>query len=238
MSLLTALRIALRALVVNKGRSVLTSLGIVIGTSAVIAMVSAGGSARQKLDERLSNIGKNLILVRAGAHTQAGAIADLKPLTVEDAAAIRRQCGHLLLGVAEVQVTQRVATTPTHHHGTMIVGSSPDMQAVRAWAVRHGRFYDDDDMKKQGAVCVIGQTVREKLFPNTPNPVGQLVRVDRLQFRVIGVLAPKGRTPTGGDQDDQIFVPLTTLQRKLVGEERVSIILTSVRSPEQIERAK
>ncbi len=185
----------------------------------------------------MSNVGSNLILIRAGAHTQAGAIADLKPLTVEDATAIRRQCGNLLVGVAEVQVTQRVATTPTHHHATMIVGSSPDMKPVRGWSVRHGRFYDDD-MKKQAAICVIGQTVREKLFPNQPNPVGQLVRVDRLQLRVIGVLAPKGRTPTGGDQDDQIFVPLTTLQRKLVGEESVSIILTAVRSPDQIDRAK
>src|SRR5262245_55107854 len=238
MTLFTALRIALRALVVHKGRSALTSLGIIIGTSAVIAMVSAGASARQKLDERLGNVGKNLILVRAGAHTQAGAIADLKPLTSDDANTIRKQVGPLLVGVAEVQVTQRVASTPTHNHNTMIVGSSPDMRQVRGWAVRHGRFYDDDDMKKQAAVCLIGQTVREKLFPDQPNPVGQVVRVDRLHLRVIGVLAPKGRTPTGGDQDDQIFLPLPTLQRKRVGEERVSIILTSVRSPDQIDRAK
>jgi putative ABC transport system permease protein len=238
MSLLAALRIALHALLIHKGRSALTSLGIVIGTSAVIAMVSAGASARQKLDERLANVGNNLILIRAGAHTQAGAIADLKPLSSDDAAAIRKQTGHLLVGVAEVQVTVRVASTPTHNHNTMIVGSSPDMRPVRSWAVRHGRFYDDDDMKKQAAVCVIGHTVREKLFPDQPNPVGQIIRVDRLQLRVIGVLAPKGRTPTGGDQDDQIFLPLPTLQRKLVGEERVSIILTSVRSPDQIDRAK
>src|SRR5262249_26279914 len=78
----------------------------------------------------------------------------------------------------------------------------------------------------------------EKLFPDQPNPVGQLVRVDRLNLRVVGVLAAKGRSPTGGDQDDQIFVPLSTLQRKLVGEERVSIILAAVRDPEQLDRAK
>src|SRR4051812_34322709 len=110
MSLLVALRIALRALFVHKGRSALTSLGIVIGITAVIAMVSAGSSAKAKLDERLENVGKNLLLVRAGAHTQSGAIADLKALTGEDAAAIRREVGSLLVGVAEVQVTQRVAT--------------------------------------------------------------------------------------------------------------------------------
>jgi putative ABC transport system permease protein len=238
MSLLSALRVALAALLVNKGRSTLTSLGIVIGISAVIAMASAGASARDQLDERLENVGKNLIMVKAGAHTQSGAIADLKPLTTEDAQTIRKRVGHLLVGVAQVQVTQRLAVTRTHHHGTLIVGSVPDMKYVRRWDMRYGRFYDQDDYKKQAAVCLLGQTVREKLFPDQPNPVGQTVRIDRLNLRVIGVLAPKGRLPTGGDQDDQIFVPLSTLQRKLVGEERVSIILAAVRAQDQLERAK
>jgi len=238
MSLLSALRVALGALLVNKGRSTLTSLGIVIGISAVIAMVSAGTSARDKLDERLDNVGKNLILVKAGAHTQNGSLADFKPLTSEDAATIRKRVGHLVVGVAEVQVTQRVASTRTHNYATTVVGSSPDMQDVRRWDVQYGRFYNQDDFKKQAAVCLLGQTVREKLFPDQPNPVGQMVRIDRLHLRVIGVLAPKGRMPTGGDQDDQIFVPLSTLQGKLVGEERVSIILTAVRSMDQIDRAK
>jgi putative ABC transport system permease protein len=238
MSLLSAIRVALAALLVNKGRSVLTSLGIVIGISAVIAMVSAGGGAREKLDERLENVGKNLILVRPGAHTQAGTIADLKPLTSSDAAAIRKQAGPLVVGVAEVQVTQRMASTRIHNWGTMIVGSTPDMQLVRRWAIEYGRFYNEDDLKKQAAVCLIGQTVRRKLFPEHPDPTGQMIRVDRLQMRVIGVLGAKGRSPTGGDQDDQIFVPLTTLQRKLVGEERINMILTAVRSLDQIDRAK
>src|SRR5262249_10903711 len=141
-------------------------------------------------------------------------------------------------GVAEVQVTQRVASTRTHNYATTVVGSTPDMRHVRRWSMQYGRFYDADDFKKQAAVCLLGQTLREKLFPDRPNPVGQLVRVDRLHLRVIGVLAPKGRSPTGGDQDDQIFVPLTTLQRKLVGEERLSIILTAVRSMDQLDKAK
>jgi putative ABC transport system permease protein len=238
MSFLSALRVALAALLVNKGRSTLTSLGIVIGISAVIAMVSAGASARDKLDERLDNVGKNLILVRAGAHTQNGAIADLKPLTSEDAETIRKRVGHLILGAAEVQVTQRVASTRTHNYATTVVGSAPEMQRIRRWDMQYGRFYDRDDYKKQAVVCLLGQTVREKLFPDMPNPVGQLVRIDRLNFRVLGVLASKGRSPTGGDQDDQIFIPLSTLQRKLVGEERVSIILAAVRRADDLERAK
>src|SRR2546421_11904355 len=105
MGFLAALRVALTALVVHRGRSALTSLGIAIGIGAVIAMVSAGGGARQKLDERLDNVGKNLILIRGGAYTQSGALADLRPLTGDDAAVIRKQVGHALVGVAEVQVT-------------------------------------------------------------------------------------------------------------------------------------
>src|SRR3954469_3121905 len=113
MNVINALRIALNALVVHKGRSTLTSLGIVIGTGAVIAMVSAAGGARQKLDERLENVGKNLILIRPGARTQNGAVADAKPLTNDDAALLRKQLRHMLTGVAEVQITVRTAATRT-----------------------------------------------------------------------------------------------------------------------------
>ncbi len=239
MDFFSALRVALGALLVNKGRSALTSLGIVIGTAAVIAMVSAAGGARQKLDERLDNVGKNLILVRPGTHTQAGAIADLKPLTNEDAAALRKNLGHNLLeGVAEVQVTMRTASTRTHNWFTMIVGTNPDMRRVRGWTMTQGRFFDQDDIKKRAAVCLLGKTVRDKLFPGIANPVGQLVRVDRLQLRVIGVLNPKGRSPTGGDQDDQVFVPLTTMQRKIAGHESISIILSAVPDASKIDKAK
>jgi putative ABC transport system permease protein len=238
MGFFAALRVALTALLVHKGRSTLTSLGIVIGISAVIAMVSAGGGARRKLDERLENVGKNLILIRAGAYTQAGALADVRPLTTDDADALRKQLAGRLVGVAEVQATVRVAATRISVWRTMLVGTSPEMQQVRFWRMAWGRFFNEDDVKKQAAVCLLGNTVREKLFPDQPNPVGQLVKVDRVHLRVIGVLQPKGRSPIGGDQDDEIMVPLKTLQRKIVGEERISQILTAVTAPDQIDRAK
>src|SRR5262249_18125511 len=116
--------------------------------------------------------------------------------------------------------------------------TSPDMRKVRTWLVEQGRFLTEEDLKKQAAVCVLGRTVRDKLFPDQPNPVGQTVRVDRLALKVVGVLEPKGRSPIGGDQDDQIFVPLNTLQRKLVGEENLSQILTSVDSMDKLDKAK
>ncbi len=238
MGVLSAFRVALAALLVHKGRSILTSLGIVIGTGAVIAMVSAAGGARQKLDERLDNVGKNLILVRPGSRTQNGALADIKPLTNEDAAVLRKQLRHLLMGVAEVQPTIRAVSTRTNNCITMITGTGPEMRKVRSWLVEQGRFITEEDLKKQATVCVLGQTVREKLFPGQQNPLGQTVRVDRLALKVVGVLEPKGRSPIGGDQDDQIFVPLNTLQRKLVGEENLSMILTAVDSTDKLEKAK
>jgi putative ABC transport system permease protein len=238
MGFFTAFRVAFAALLVHKGRSILTSLGIVIGTGAVIAMVSAAGGARKKLDERLDNVGKNLILIRAGSRTQNGALADIKPLTNEDASVLRKQLRHLIQGVAEVQPTIRLVSTRAHNCITMITGTSPDMRRVRNWPVTEGRFLTEEDLKKQAAVCVLGQTVRDTLFPDHTNPIGQTVRVERLPLKVVGVLEAKGRSPIGGDQDDQILMPLQTLQRKLTGEESLSQILTAVDSMDKLDKAK
>jgi putative ABC transport system permease protein len=238
MGILSAIRVALDALLVNKVRSTLTSLGIVIGISAVIALVAAGSGARHKLDERLDSIGKNLILVRPGAHTQQGAVADFRPLSTNDASAIRKDIGPLLVGAAEVQVTKRLAASRNGNWGTVIVGSVPAIQQVRNWSVQQGRFYNEDDIKKVASVCLLGKTVREKLFPYTPNPVGEMIRIDNVQLRVIGVLDEKGRSATGADQDDQIFVPLVTLQRKLGGSDPVGMIVVAVRPEVPLEKAK
>ncbi len=140
--------------------------------------------------------------------------------------------------MAEVQATIRTVQTRMRNCVTMVVGTSPDMQKVRGWVVEHGRYLSEEDLKKQAAVCVLGQTVREKLFPDMPDPVGQTIRIDRLQLRVIGVVEGKGRSPIGGDQDDQIFVPLQTLQRKLVGDEILSMMLTSVDSVDKLPHIK
>jgi putative ABC transport system permease protein len=238
MNVINAFRIALNALIIHKGRSTLTSLGIIIGTGAVISMVSAAGGARTKLDERLENVGKTLIIIRAGSRTQNGTLADIKPLTNEEAAVLRKNLRASTTGFAEVQATIRSVSTRTRNCITMVVGTSPDMQKVRGWVVQYGRFLTEEDLKKQGAVCVLGQTVREKLFPDMPNPVGQTIRIDRLQLRVVGVVEPKGRSPIGGDQDDQIFLPLNTLQRKIVGDEILSMLLTSVDNVDKLEKTK
>jgi putative ABC transport system permease protein len=238
MGFIAAVRMALAALLVHKGRSLLTSLGIVIGTGAVIAMVSAAGGARQKLDERLDNVGKNLILVRAGARSTNGTLTDLKPITNEDADLLRRTFRYKVNGFAEVQASIRVVGTRTRSCTTMVCGTNPEMHQVRAWVVRHGRFITDEDMKKQANVALLCSTVHEKLFPDLSNPVGQTIRIDHMQLKIIGVLEPKGRSPIGGDQDDQVFMPLTTLQKKLVNHESLSLILTAVPNMDELDKTK
>jgi putative ABC transport system permease protein len=240
MGLLSALRVALGALLVHKGRSVLTSLGIVIGIGSVIAMVSAGDGVERKLDERMASVGKNLIMVRAGARTKTGAVADQTPLKREDAAAVRKALGNQVTGVAEIQITQRVASNyaNTHNWATLLTGTTPDLQIVRDWSLTSGRFFNKEEVSRGDKVCVLADTVRKKLFPDNPNPVGQTIRVDRLQLIVVGLLAHKGHNPAGGDQDDEIMLPITTLQRQIVGEERVSLILTAVRSDDAAARQR
>src|SRR5262245_30830033 len=184
MTLPSTLRVALDALLAHKGRSALTSLGIVIGVGAVIALVAAGEGARHKLNERLATIGRALIIIRAGSRTNQMAVADFVPLTAADADALRRQVGPLLVGVAEVQVTQRVAATRYAQAGVAIVGSSPEIQEIRGWEMAVGRFYTAEDTRRRSAVCLLGETARKKLFPDVPNPVGQQVRIDRTMFRV------------------------------------------------------
>lgn len=237
MNLAGAFWVALGALRTHKGRSALTSLGIVIGIGAVIALVAAGDGARCKLDERLESIGKTMILIRAGVRTDQGAIADYTPLTAADADAIRRALGRRLTGVAEVQMSHRLATTRHGSWPVMVVGSTPEVRAIRHWEAAQGRFYTADDVKKQAAVCLLGQTVRERLFPGDANPVGQTVRIDKTQFRVIGIAAAKGRSATGADQDDQVFVPLTTLQQRLAGEAKVNLILAAARDENSLTEA-
>ncbi len=237
MSIFSAFRVAFDALLVHKGRSCLTSLGIIIGIGAVIAMVSAAGAARTQLDERLENVGTNLILVKPGATTQVGAVADQKLFTMKDIEAIERDVGPLLAGVAPIQVTQRVATTRTNSRQTMITATTPQMQDVRSWKMQYGRFLTDEDLKKKSPVCVIGETVREELFPYTENPVGERLTA-QIPLRIIGVLTRKGRNPTGGDQDDQIFVPITTFHDRIVPKEAINIILATPKTSELTDLAK
>jgi putative ABC transport system permease protein len=244
MNLSAAFRIALEALFVNKGRSALTSLGIVIGIMAVIAMVAAGGGAREKLDERLDSVGKNLILIRPGGQTTTGLVLQVVPLTSEDAQALRddRELQRMLVGVAESQPMPVTAHSAYATRRTTAVGLRPELFKIRNWQLARmsgggGRFFTDSDIKKAANVCMLGDTIRRRLFPNKQNPIGERIRIENVSLEVIGVLEPKGANPLGQDQDDQVFVPMTTLQNKIAMDQRIAIIVASVKNQAYLDDA-
>jgi ABC-type antimicrobial peptide transport system permease subunit/tRNA A-37 threonylcarbamoyl transferase component Bud32 len=214
-----------------------SALGVVIGTAAMIALVSAGDGARYRLDERLERVGKNLIIIRAGGRMQQGMAQDFKPLTRKDADAIRRQVGSLLVGVAELQVTQRKARVGDKAWRTNVVGTTPELARVRDWTLAHGEWFSDEGVERLAPVCLIGQTVRKKLFPDKTNPVGLTLRIDQVDLRVVGVLNGKGKNPLGVDQDDQMFVPLSTVAQRITATENLSMLIADLVSENLREKA-
>ncbi len=239
MSFIAAIRVALEALFVNKGRSTLTSLGIVIGIMSVIAMVAAGGGAKEKLDERLDSVGKNLILLRPGGQTATGLNVQMTPLSSDDAKAIREDSflKPLVSGVAESQPVPMLVSTSNVTARTTVVGNPPDVFKIRRWEIVGGRFLNEADNKKSANVCMIGETVRKKLFPNKKIPIGERIKVENVTLEVIGLLKPKGQAPTGADQDDQIFVPINTMQDKLALSKSIAIIVVGVKRTSDLDKA-
>jgi len=234
MGFFSALRVALAALVVNKGRSTLTSLGIVIGISAVIAMVSAGDGARLLLDERLETVGKNIIIIRPGQRTNQGMSGNPSLFTHEDAKAIRKQLGSQLVGIAGLHAsTGMVKTGDSPPWPTTFIGCTPELAKVRKWTLEYGEFFTDEDVNGVSNVCLIGRTVRKKVFPNNPNPIGKSIRANNFSFKVVGVLSEKGKNPLGQDQDNQVFFPLTTLERTISPQRILNLIVTTPKDPKQ-----
>jgi putative ABC transport system permease protein len=216
--------IALRALSANKGRTFLTSLGITIGIAAVIAMVSAGQGAQSKLDDAFGVIGPNLVVGFSGTKTKSGISVNAGEgaFTQDDAAALRSELRSLIVGCSEVSQMPCIASSNTGSYGTALVGGVPEVFQIRRWKLKYGASYNDEQVKRQEKVAVLGATVARKLFPGV-NPVGKTIRINNptgssaSAFRVIGVLEPKGPTLIGGDQDDIVMTPMSTLLRKVMG---------------------
>ncbi len=238
----STVRISLRALRVNKMRSALTMLGIIIGVAAVITMLAVGTGARQKIGEQMASIGSNLIMVLPGS-TSAGGVrmgAGTQPtLSMGDADAMLRECpavaevAPVLGGVAQVIYGNQ-------NWSTSITGTTPGMLVVREWQLSSGRPFTSDDIRSATKVCLIGQTIVDNLFGSI-SPLGQIIRIKNIPFIVIGVLEAKGQDPGGHDQDDAIFVPVTTAQKKLFGTSfpgMVRTIMVKAKSAEDLGPAE
>lgn len=235
MNVVSTMNTALNSLSTNKGRTALTSLGITIGIAAVIAMVSAGEGARSKIDDAFETIGPNLVVAFSGTMTRSG--LRVGPMdgafTMDDAQAIRRELKDMINGCSEVSQLPTIASSEAGGYPTALVGGNPDVFRIRRWNFRDGGPYNDEHLKRQDKVCVLGSTVANNLFPNT-NPVGHTLRAAGHRFRVIGVLEPKGPAINGADQDDVIMVPIATLLRKVTGEDKSQVLLTEANSTDSV----
>ncbi len=214
----TAIRISFRALKRNKMRSALTMLGIIIGVGAVIAMLSIGMGASKRIAEQISSIGSNLIMILPGATTAGGVrmgSGTQTTLTIDDAVAIQNECP-AVSDVAPIHNGVAQVVYGSQNWSTGVTGTTPGMLAVRDWPLDTGRPFTQQDVRNATKVCLLGSTVVDNLF-GYADPIGQIVRIQKVPFTVIGVLSVKGQSPQGQDQDDSIYVPVTTAQKKLFG---------------------
>lgn len=218
--LYSTFKIALRSLKVNKMRSILTSLGIIIGVSAVIIMLSVGEGAKNKISKDISSMGSNLLMVMSGSSTSGGVRlgGGTQPtLRVKDAEAILKNCPSVS-DVAPVISGAKQVVFSNQNWSTGIYGITPSYMTIGLWEVDYGRGITEEDVKNTTKVAVLGTTVVTNLFGDL-DPVGKTIRIDGLPFRVVGILKSKGQAGMGQDKDDTIFIPLTTGQKKLFGTE-------------------
>jgi putative ABC transport system permease protein len=238
--ILATIRIALRALARNKLRSGLTMLGIIIGVGAVIAMVALGQGAQEQVQQQIAALGSNMLFVSAGnfnaggVRLGAGATQSLVPADVD---AIVRECPAVAMA-APGSATGVQIVFGNDNWGTSTTGTTPEYFDIRDWPMREGTSFTHEDVQLAANVVVIGETVRKNLFVST-DPIGQTVRVNNLSFKVVGVLTAKGQSGAmGNDQDDAMFVPITTLQKKITGQGWLRFIVVSAKSKDETYAAQ
>lgn len=241
-TLLASIWIALRALRVNKMRSALTMLGIIIGVGAVITMIAVGSGAKARIAEQIASMGSNLLIVLSGSATSGGmrfGAGTVPTLTVEDAKAILNEIPAVRY-VAPNQSGVAQVVYGNQNWSTIVNGTYPEILEIREWPLSSGRSFSQQELDGAAKVCILGKTVAENLF-GAIDPVGQIVRIKKIPFTVIGVLSPKGQSTWGQDQDDTIFVPLSTAQKKLFGTAfpgMVRTITVQAKGPEYVEEAE
>ena len=218
MSIIEAIRSAVSAIAANALRSALTMLGIIIGVAAVIAMVAIGSGARERVTGQIKSLGANLAIIQSGNVTQGGVrlgAGAASTLTDEDARAVLAEVDDVAAS-APVIVTRAQAVYGGTNWSTQITATDLDFFTAREWGLAEGRLFEPEELRRGEIVAIIGQTVARNLF-GEDNPLDQQFRIRNVPFKVIGVMAPKGQSALGQDQDDVIFVPLDTGRRRIVG---------------------
>src|SRR6185437_1770731 len=240
MDLVSIVKVAMRALTRNKMRSVLTMLGIIIGVGAVIAMVGVGEGASEQVQARIQAMGSNLLYVQSGSH-QAGVVhvgwGATKTLRYDDELAILAQVPTVRAAAAGTNYSAQVIYEQ-NNWGTHINGTEPSYFDIRNWTFDLGASFSTQDVTDDNNVAVLGATVVQNLFPDGTDPVGKEIRIKNLPFRVVGTLIPKGQSGMGSDQDDNVYIPFTTLLKKLSGQYWLSNIAVSAVSDAATDAAQ
>jgi putative ABC transport system permease protein len=240
----SSITIALRSLALNKLRSALTMLGIVIGVASVIATVAVGSGATQRIQEQIASIGSNLIIILPGSTTSSGlrmGTGYAVTLSEADAKEIPAQCPAVALAGPVIRGGAQVVYG-NNNWATVIYGVTPDFMALRDLSVARGEEFTQSDVDSANKVALLGKTVVENLF-GAADPVGQTIRIKNVPFTVVGVLTPKGQSVMGQDQDDNILLPISTAKRKVIGfnpanADAVNVIMVQARSGAQIDAAQ
>ena len=230
--IIATIRLALRALARNKMRATLTMLGIIIGVGAVIAMVALGQGAQEQVQQQIASMGSNMLFVGAGSMNRGGlrmGWGNTQTLTRDDVDAIMRECPAVALAAPGTGTGAQVVFG-NDNWGTRVNGTEPQYFEIRDWPMAEGTPFTQEDVTLAANVAVIGETVRKNLF-GAVAPVGQTIRISNLPFKVVGVLTAKGQSAAmGDDQDDTIIIPITTLQKKITGQNWLRYISVSAKS--------
>jgi putative ABC transport system permease protein len=233
-----AIKIANRALGRNLMRSILTMLGVIIGVGAVIAMVAIGQGAHASIRAKIASLGANSLVILPGSTTQSGVRlgwggrATLRPADVK---AIQQECPAIAYATPSVRTVTQVVYA-NQNWATSIQGTGIEYPSIREWPLVSGSWFTQQDVDAAGNVAVLGQTVADWLFGGM-DPVGQVIQMKNMPFKVVGLLAPKGQSTQGQDQDDIIFMPYTTAQKKLIGITHIHSILASAVSNDMMAEA-
>lgn len=228
--------LALREIRNNLMRAALTTLGIVIGVGAVIAMVTLGNGATASVTNTISSIGKNLLFITPGQRRQGGPPTDAPPFLISDADMLRREVLSLKHVVPSNQASAS-AILGNRSHTTTVTGATTEWFDARSWKIISGRPFNETEDRTGKSVCVLGETVRRELFGGQ-DPVGQRIRLNKITCDVVGLLEAKGRNTFGQDQDDYVIMPVRTVQRRLTGNNFAYYIMVEVQNEAGISEAK
>ena len=233
------LKIALRALANNKLRGFLTMLGIIIGVASVITMLAIGQGSKRSIQAQISEMGSNMIMIQPGADMRGGVRQDasaMETLKLQDYEDIVNETRYVSATSPSVNSSGQ-AIYGANNAPTTVYGISPDYMEIRRYEVEDGDMFSDQDVQTAAKVCVIGKTVVDNLFPGGENPVGKVIRFQKLPFRVVGVLKSKGYNSRGMDQDDLILAPYTTIQKKILAITHLQGITCSALKEEYTDQA-